>query len=253
MSSWIPRKRVFVALLTGSLVGLAALMTVIWYLAEHRMYTFQRAILVLAAMLALVVFLLVACGVGGLILVLWKGKMFTFTNNIVNVAINLLFPVTLQVGKIMGIDENKIKSSFIEVNNQLVLLKKVRVSPGEILILAPHCIQFSGCPYKVTRDIKNCKQCRQCQVADFISIRDEFRVHVAVVTGGTLARNYVKKYNPKAIIAVACERDLTSGILDCYPLPVLGVLNDRPNGPCQDTRVRLEIVRSAVRTFIERG
>ena len=42
---------------------------------------------------------------------------------------------------------------------------------------------------------------------------------------------------PKLVVAVACEGDLTSGIKDCYPLPVIGVLNDRPFGPCFNTHV----------------
>ena len=41
----------------------------------------------------------------------------------------------------------------------------------------------------------------------------------------------------RLVLAVACERDLTSGIKDCYPLPVIGILNDRPFGPCFNTTV----------------
>jgi len=216
------------------------------------MYTYQRTILGLGGMLALAILLLTALGVGGLVLILWKRKTFPFFHSITNIAINLLFPLTLQVGKLLGIKEDKIKDSFIEVNNQLVIMKKIRVRPGEILVLAPHCLQYNGCPYKITKDICNCKQCGQCQVADFLKLKEEFAVNVAVVTGGTLARKYVKEFGPKTVIAIACERDLTSGILDSYPLPVYGILNDRPNGPCQDTRVELESVRSAVLKFIDR-
>ena len=54
---------------------------------------------------------------------------------------------------------------------------------------------------------------------------------------------------PVGIIAVACEMDLTSGIRDSYPLPVYGVLNERPHGPCCDTTVALDMVRDAMRLF----
>ena len=47
-----------------------------------------------------------------------------------------------------------------------------------------------------------------------------------VVTGGTLARMKVKEARPKAIVAIACERDLASGMADVFPIPVIGVLND---------------------------
>lgn len=52
------------------------------------------------------------------------------------------------------------------------------------------------------------------------------------------------------IIGVACERDLTSGIQDSYPIPVYGILNSRPNGPCIDTDVDLDIVEEGVRAFL---
>ena len=55
---------------------------------------------------------------------------------------------------------------------------------------------------------------------------------------------------PRMIIAVACERDLTSGIQDSYPLPVFGILNQRPCGPCLDTLVSLAAVEGAVRLFL---
>jgi hypothetical protein len=75
-------------------------------------------------------------------------------------------------------------------------------------------------------------------------------VGIAVATGGTLARRIVVERRPKLIIAVACERDLSSGIQDSYPLPVYGILNRRPQGPCYDTLVNLERVEEALQTFL---
>ena len=55
---------------------------------------------------------------------------------------------------------------------------------------------------------------------------------------------------PRLIIAVACERDLTSGVQDTHPLPVYGILNHRPEGPCRNTLVTLRLVEDALRRFI---
>ena len=76
---------------------------------------------------------------------------------------------------------------------------------------------------------------------------------LAVATGGTLARRVIGEVRPLAIIAVACETDLTSGIQDSYPLPVYGVLNERPHGPCRDTTVNLDRVREAIAFFASAG
>ncbi|HCG04438.1 MAG TPA: hypothetical protein DEV75_05105, partial [Desulfovibrio sp.] len=45
-------------------------------------------------------------------------------------------------------------------------------------------------------------------------------------------------------------RDLASGIQDTHPIPVYGVLNERPNGPCLDTLVSLGNVEKALRHFL---
>ena len=60
-----------------------------------------------------------------------------------------------------------------------------------------------------------------------------------------------KGKKPKAIIAVACERDLTSGIQDVFPLPGIGVLNERPFGPCFNTRVDISKVEDTIKYFLK--
>ena len=87
-------------------------------------------------------------------------------------------------------------------------------------------------------------------MADLLNLRDQYGIRVGVATGGTLARKYVKEYRPKAIVAIACERDLASGIQDCSPIPVLGVLNDRPFGPCFNTSVSIHGVVRAIKFFL---
>ena len=54
-------------------------------------------------------------------------------------------------------------------------------------------------------------------------------------------------------MAIACERDLTSGIQEVAEIPVIGIINERPEGPCCNTRVDLNKVEEAIRYFIEGG
>ena len=68
---------------------------------------------------------------------------------------------------------------------------------------------------------------------------------------GKTAVSLVKEKRPDLIIGVACERDLTSGIQDTYPIPVFGILNRRPNGPCYDTDVSLELVERGMTFFLK--
>ena len=72
---------------------------------------------------------------------------------------------------------------------------------------------------------------------------------IEVVNGGTLRGKKVAMINPDGIVAVACERDLTLGIQDVYPIPVYGVINDRPHGPCYNTCVDMKLVEEGIAFF----
>jgi len=60
---------------------------------------------------------------------------------------------------------------------------------------------------------------------------------------------FIKK-EPKIIISVACERDLSSGIADVGRIPVIGIVNDRPNGPCYNTNVDVDAIRNKLESII---
>jgi hypothetical protein len=98
--------------------------------------------------------------------------------------------------------------------------------------------------------VQNCVGCMKCEIGDLLALSEEFNIDLFVSTGGTIARKKVHEKRPHAIIAVACERDLTSGIQDAYPMPVLAIVNKRPQGYCIGTGVDMSDVREAVRELI---
>jgi hypothetical protein len=162
----------------------------------------------------------------------------------------LLLPFMELVARCVGISPQQLRISFIKVNNELVLSAAENVSPQQTLILLPHCLQMAACGHRLTHDVDNCKRCGKCPFSRLLDLRDAYGVHLAVATGGTIARRIVLTRKPRLIIAVACERDLASGIQDAYPIPVFGILNLRPNGPCIDTLGPLETVEAALRHFL---
>jgi hypothetical protein len=85
-----------------------------------------------------------------------------------------------------------------------------------------------------------------------VNLAQKYKVNIAVATGGTLARRIIIKTRPKLILAVACERDLVDGMLDVFPIPVYGLLNERPEGPCINTRVKTEILEKVLSKIIRR-
>ncbi|EOD01315.1 DUF116 domain-containing protein [Caldisalinibacter kiritimatiensis] len=181
-----------------------------------------------------------------------KGKKISRLSSwLIKKVLTIIYPLLVYISDIFKIDIDSIRRVFANVNNFLVMTKNIKVDNNEILILLPHCLQSSECPYKITTDINNCRMCGKCDIKDIINLCNRYNVTAVVATGGTLARQWIKKMRPKAIIAVACERDLCSGINDVRVLPVLGVINKRPNGPCFDTKVDVTKLEEAIKFFIK--
>jgi hypothetical protein len=138
------------------------------------------------------------------------------------------------------------QQSFIAINNSLLFSIRKKVQHDRILILLPHCLQLHNCKAKITDDIHHCLDCGKCNIKELNVLGDKKGIYIAVATGGTLARRVLEEKRPKIVIAVACERDLSSGILDAFPLPVYGLINIRPNGPCKDTQVDVNALNSLI-------
>ncbi len=165
--------------------------------------------------------------------------------------VNFCFPFMVWLGNKMGISRREVERSFVDFNNTYLGHLHIKVRPKELLVISPHCLQLAACKYKITYDVQNCHRCGACTIGAMLKMADEMGFHFHVVTGGTLARKLVKDTRPKLVLAIACERDLASGIKDVYPLPAVGILNIRPNGPCYNTTVDLDEVRNKIKQYLK--
>ena len=238
------------ALTSVSALLSAVMVYVVWKVSFPGLYQISWVLPIILGFVGVVLVIAMLSGVFGIVMALLGIPVIKILYFWAWKAINILFPFAVVLGHLFNIPRDKIEQSFIEVSNKLVLQHKVKVPANRIMILTPHCIQLDTCVHKITRNVENCKQCGRCSVGSMLGLAHKYGCHFAVATGGTLARQMVKQARPKAIVAVACERDLTSGIQDVFPLPVLGVLNERPFGPCFNTRVDMKKLEAAVLTFM---
>jgi len=135
---------------------------------------------------------------------------------------------------------------IIAINNALTKLRQLRVPPENILLIFPHCLQWSGCQQNIVQDLANCKRCGKCRICDLLALQERSGMRCHVVSGGRQAVALVKQKEIKAVIAVACEKELRSGILAALPKPVIAIPNQLPCGPCKDTQVDMRQVEQAV-------
>jgi uncharacterized protein len=196
-----------------------------------------------------VVSLIICAGLFLITITALTGIDLLYPHNKRSVTIKFLFPIAATLSQILCFDRNRLRASFVKVNNALTKAQKDRIKGDRILILLPHCLQIDVCNRKLTSDINNCMRCGRCPVGALVDIGERLGLKIEVVNGGTLARKKVASFRPDGIVAVACERDLTFGIQDVYPIPVYGVINDRPNGPCVNTCVDMNLVEAGIKFF----
>ena len=144
-----------------------------------------------------------------------------------------------------------IDSKVVSLSNLINKLKGNKCPPSGLLIMFPHCIQWSKCPQKITLDLNNCKRCGKCKVKDLIELSEKYGVQLAVATGGRAALQRVKSEEVRGVVAIACEKELRIGLTAAFPKAILSVPNLRPHGYCKDTDVIIADVEQYVRQFLE--
>ena len=247
------KKRIFILLGMVMMLCYFAIFGVIWLLMTTSSQELRQVMMTGFAALFVCTFLLMGAGLTFLVIGLLRRSASPVVQKIGRNIVDFFYPMTMWVGRLFGVSKEEIEDSYIKINNQMTVSQDIKYRPEEILILAPHCLQNTNCPHKITIDVQNCHRCGKCSVAGLLDIAEETGVNLVVASGGTFARKLAKEYQPKAIVAIACERDLTSGIKDmnAQHIPVVGVLNERPNGPCYNTTVQICKVRQALAEFIE--
>lgn len=115
-----------------------------------------------------------------------------------------------------------VENASVKVFNALALLRKRKLAAGgELLLLVPRCLSREA-------------------LDGVLSVAGRYAVPVFVATRGQMARRAIRERQPRAVVAVACERDMVSGLHDVAGrVPVLGLTMRLPEGPCRDAVIDL--------------
>lgn len=160
-----------------------------------------------------------------------------------------LMPLVMRLGMVLGIIPDRMISSFIGVNNALTRILHRKKKKENILILLPRCLQHFKCKQSVVTDINECKSCGKCDIVKLVKLNRNYHLVTAIATGGGLAKSLIRELKPHGVIAVACERELMEGLKDIHKIPIIGIANSRPEGPCKNTRVDIEAIEQAIKLF----
>ena len=125
-----------------------------------------------------------------------------------------------------------VEHAAIDIYNTLAVRRGRKVGKGELLVLIPRCLSKQA-------------------LDGVLEIAGRYEVPVFVATRGQLARRVIRERRPRAVVAVACERDMMAGLRDVAgKLPVLGLTMQLPNGPCRDAVLDLPQMEEWVRGWV---
>jgi hypothetical protein len=127
---------------------------------------------------------------------------------------------------------DRVENAAVKVYNALALRRARKVNTGELLLLIPRCLS------RATLD-------------DVLALAGRYGVPVFVATRGQLARRVIRERRPRAVVAVACERDMVSGLHDvAAKVPVLGLTMTLPAGPCKDAALDMPTLEKYLKAFV---
>ncbi|MBN1282574.1 MAG: DUF116 domain-containing protein [Proteobacteria bacterium] len=145
---------------------------------------------------------------------------------------DLVFSGAFRVARLFKISRDRMGHSFIKVSNSISRAVKPADRQENLLILLPRCL---------TKE----------QLQQINALKEIYPITIHTVSGGELARKKVKEVRPTAVIGVACERDLVSGIRDVgTTFSVIGITNRRPEGPCRNTHIDMQELIGSIEFFV---
>ena len=137
-----------------------------------------------------------------------------------------------RTGELFGTKRDWTGHASVVVYDRLALARQRTVKADELLILIPRCLSRES-------------------LDGVLDIAKRYGVSAFVATRGQLARRVIRERRPKAVVAVACERDMVSGLHDVAGrVPVLGLTMTLPNGPCKDASLDLRTMEEFVRKYL---
>ncbi|MFH1224933.1 MAG: DUF116 domain-containing protein [Candidatus Diapherotrites archaeon] len=149
------------------------------------------------------------------------------------------------IGKRLGLNERLMNYTHIELRNKLLEPRFLEVQCGERMLFLPHCLRNADkCRAQYGEEGLECLGCGKCKIAKMREMAKVLGYGGCFITpGGSMVINIIKKYNPKAVVGVACNDELNMAVDKLREegnIPAQAVMLMRSG--CRNTDVNLEEV-----------
>ncbi len=106
-----------------------------------------------------------------------------------------------------GLSAQEAERLFEEVNRahrEAVL----DLDPAEACLFLPHCLRSRDCEGRPGEEGLECARCGRCVISGLIDAAEALGIRVFCVPGGSLVEKLARRYRPKALLGVACGKEI---------------------------------------------
>lgn len=134
-------------------------------------------------------------------------------NLFIQVGASLLNSPAKKLAWIVGIDDKRVDDVYVDLKNRLHEEKFKKVPKNERILVLPHCLRSKKCEAKRTDYGYSCAKCGRCSICNISNEAEKHGYSVFIVPGSSVISKIVKKEKPKAILGVACNKEIVPALM----------------------------------------
>ncbi len=146
--------------------------------------------------------------------------------------------------KLIGFRPENVDRLYIEFKNDHYREAFKSIEPKNKIVFLPQCLRTTRCKAPITEAGYKCVKCgsfRECKVYTIKAKAEKMGYKVFINPGGSMVFKIIKKFRPKAVLGVACMKEL---VMAAEELRIPGQGVELLKSGCVATDVDLEHVFS---------
>ena len=144
------------------------------------------------------------------------------------------------IAKTFGVNKERVCEVYIDIKNDVNKKNFEKTSKNKRIILLPQCLRNNSCKAEKDEDGYHCINCGNCSIPEINKLSKKEGYKIFILPGGSMAESIIEKYNPEAVIGIACYKELLLGaaLLEAKKIPRFGFA--LLNSGCIETKIDLE-------------
>jgi len=125
---------------------------------------------------------------------------------------------------VLGVKPDNIDNLYIDLKNSIYEERFRRVPNEKKIVFLPQCLRdCNRCRAALQKYGYKCVKCsRKCKARKIKELSEKIGCRAFIVPGGSMLSKIIKKYKPKAVLGIACKKEIVMAF-DELSLPTQGI------------------------------